>query len=67
VGSLPVEPEGVEQLLVDCLHYLTDAGQPPPESLGPGFAAVALGRVDDSRPVAFQPAPVVLFALEALE
>src|SRR5215213_11332131 len=64
VGSLPPKPEGVEELVVDCLHYLTDAGQPPPESLGPGFAAVALGRVDDSRPVAFQPAPVVLFALE---
>ena len=34
--------------------------------LGPGFAAVAFGRTDDLRPVAFQPAPMVFFTLEAL-
>jgi hypothetical protein len=67
VGPLPPGPEGVEQLVVDRLHYLADAGQPPPESLGPGFARVALGRVDDSRPIAIEPAPVILFAFEALE
>src|SRR5215210_8457598 len=66
VGLLPVKTEGVEQLVINRLDDLMDAGQPPPELLGPGFAGVALGRVDDVRPVAFQPAPMVLFALKAL-
>jgi hypothetical protein len=67
VGSLLPEPEGVEQLVVDRLHDLTDAGDPPPQALGPGLLRVALGRMDDLRAIAFEPAPMVLFSLKAFE
>jgi hypothetical protein len=66
VRSLSAKAEGVEQLIVDALDDLADAGQPPPEPLRPRLATVALGRVDDARPVALKPASVVLFALKAL-
>src|SRR5215204_4470665 len=65
VGPLPPEAQGVEELIVDCLHDLTDRGNPPPQALGPGLSGVSLGRMDYLRPVAFEPAPVVLFSLEA--
>src|SRR3712207_6007722 len=66
VGSLPPEPKGVEEFVVDALDDLAYSGHPPPQALGPGFAAVALGRVDDACPVALQPAPMVFFAFKAL-
>jgi hypothetical protein len=67
MGALPPEAEGVEELVVDALYDLAYSGHPSPQALGPGFAAVALGRVDDAHPVAIEPAPMVFFALEALE
>jgi hypothetical protein len=68
MGPLPPEAEGVEELVVDALDDLADAGHPSSQSLGPTpLAAVAFGRVDDVCPVVFEPPPMVLFALEALE
>ena len=66
VGTLSPEAEDIEELVVDCLDDLTDGGHPPPQTLGPGPFGVALGRMDHSRSVALQPAPVVLYSLEAL-
>ena len=67
MGPLPPEAEGVEELVVDALDDLAYSGYPSSQALGPApLAAVALGRVDDARPVAFQPAPMVFFALKAL-
>ena len=31
MGTLPPQAEGVEQLVVDALHYLADRGHPPPQ------------------------------------
>jgi hypothetical protein len=65
VGPLLPQAEGVEQLVVDRLYDLTNAGDPPPEPLGPRLLGVALGRMDDFGSVAFQPTPMILFSLEA--
>src|SRR5919112_5744897 len=65
VGTLAPKPEGVEQLVVDRLYDLTNAGDPSPEPLGPGLLGVALGWMDDLGSVAFQPTSMVLFSLEA--
>src|SRR5215213_12027554 len=65
VRPLLPQAEGVEQLVVDRLYDLTNAGDPPPEPLGPGLLGVALGRMDNLGSVAFQPTPMVLFSLEA--
>src|SRR5215213_8045115 len=66
MGALPPEAKGVEELVVDALDDLAYSGHPSSQALGPGFAAVALGRVDDAHPVAIEPAPMVFFALKAL-
>src|SRR5918995_2329425 len=66
-GTLPPKSEGVEELVVDRLHDLTEGSQPPPQTLGPAsLFGVALGRMDDLGSVALQPAPMVLYSLEAL-
>jgi hypothetical protein len=67
VGTLSPEAEGIEELVIDRLDDLTDGGYPPPQTLAPGPFGVALGRMDHLRSVALQPAPVVLYSLEALE
>src|SRR5215217_9003137 len=66
VGTLPPQAEGVEELVVDRLYDLTYPGDPPPQRLGPGLFGVALGRMDQLRPVALEPAAMVFGALEAL-
>jgi hypothetical protein len=66
MGPLSPEAEGIEQLIVDALHDLADASHPPPQALGPGLAAVALGWVDDARSVEIEPPPMVFLAFEAL-
>src|SRR5918995_6996009 len=67
MGPLPPEAEGVEQLLVDALHDLADARDPPPQTFGPAsLAGVAFGRMDDVRSVTLEPPEVVFSALEAL-
>src|SRR5215211_4350894 len=67
VGPLPPQAEGVKQLVVDRLYDLTNAGAPPPQALGPAsLLGVAFGRMVHLRSVALQPAPVVLYSLEAL-
>src|ERR671910_749829 len=66
-GPLPPEAEGIEELVVDRLHDLAYSSYPSSQALGPvPLAGVALGRVDDAHPVAFQPASMVFFALKAL-
>jgi hypothetical protein len=68
VGTLSPQAEGIEQLVVDSLDDLPYPGNPPPQALGPAsLTGVALGRMDHIRTIAFEPAPVVLRALEALE
>src|SRR5512133_623334 len=66
VGTLPPQTEGIEELVVDRLYDLTEGSHPLLQTLGPGHFGVALGRMDHLRSVAFQPAPVVLYSLEAL-
>jgi hypothetical protein len=67
VGTLSPEAEGIEELVIDRLDDLTDGGYPPPKTLAPGPFGVALGWMDNLRSIALQPAPVVLYSLEALE
>lgn len=66
VGPLSPQTEGVEELVVDRLHDLADAGDPSPQALGPYLTGVAFGRTDKPRSVPIEPAPMVFFALEAL-
>src|SRR5215203_6430927 len=67
MGPLPPEAEGIEELVVDRLDDLAYSSHPSSQALGPvPLAGVALGRVDDACPVAFQPASMVFLALKAL-
>src|ERR671927_494872 len=66
MGPRPPEAEGVEELVVDRLHDLADAGDPPPQALGPYLRGVAFGWTDKPRPVALEPPEVVFGTLEAL-
>src|SRR3954470_8308454 len=67
MGPLPPQTESVEQLIVDALYDLTDAGYAAPEQLGTYFTAgVALGRADEPRPVVIEPPSVILRPFEAL-
>jgi hypothetical protein len=67
VGTLPPEAEGIEELVVDRLHDLTEPGHPPPQAFGPAsLLGVALGRMEHLRSLALKPAPMVLYSLEAL-
>jgi hypothetical protein len=66
MGPLLPQAEGVKQLVVDRLYDLTNAGDPPPQALGPGLLGVApTGRMDDLGSVALQPTPMIVFCLEA--
>jgi hypothetical protein len=67
VGTLPPEAEGVEEFVIHRLHDLTDAGDPPPQTLGPGLFRVALGRMDYLRSVVIEPAAMVFSTFEAFE
>ena len=46
VWALPVQPEGMVELVKDCLHYLAYPSQPSAQCFGPGIPAVALGGTD---------------------
>src|SRR5918993_1148061 len=66
MGTLPPKSEGVEELVVDRLHDLTEGTHPPPQTLGPAsLFGVAFGRMDDLGSVALQPTPVVFGPLKA--
>jgi hypothetical protein len=66
MGALPPQTEGIEELVVDRLHDLTEGSHPLPQTLGPAsLFGVALGRMDDLSSVALQPTPVVFRSLEA--
>src|ERR687898_1643696 len=67
VGTLPPEAEGIEELVVDRLHDLTEGSHPLPQTLGPAsLFGVAFGRMDDLDSVALQPTPVVFGPPKAL-
>src|ERR687897_1486767 len=67
MGSLPPQPESVEQLVIGVLHYLADARDPPPQAFGPALlAGVAFRRMDNVCPVTFEPPEAVLCAFETL-
>src|SRR5215216_3931828 len=66
MGTLPPQTEGIEELLVDSLHDLTEGSHPLPQTLGPAsLLGVALGRMEDFSSVALQPTPVVFSSLKA--
>jgi hypothetical protein len=63
--TIPPQAEGVEEFVVDRFDDLRYTGDPPPQALGPAsLFGVSLGRVNNLRPVAFEPTPMVLFAFE---
>ncbi len=67
VRPLPVQAEGVNQLLGRGLHDLADAGYPTPQAFRLCFASsVAFGRADEPCPIALEPAPVVICPLKTL-
>ena len=49
MGPLPPQTEGVEELVVDALHDLAYASDPPPQALGPYLQGVAFGWAEISR------------------
>ena len=55
VRALPVQPEGMVELVEDSLHDLAYPGQPPAQSFRPGISAVAPGRTDQPSSVAVPP------------
>src|SRR5215210_378242 len=66
MGTLPPQTEGIEELVIDRLHDLTEGSHPLPQTLGPAsLFGVALGWMDDLSSVALQPTPVVFSPLEA--
>jgi hypothetical protein len=64
--TLPPEAEGVEEFVINRLDDLTYPSNPPPKTLGPGLFGVSLGRMNNLRPVAFKPTPMVLGTFETL-
>ena len=66
VRPLPVQPEGVVELLKDRFHDLAYPSQPAAQSLGPRGLAVAFGRRDQPGAVAVLPPLMPLPSLEAL-
>jgi hypothetical protein len=62
--TLPPEAEGVEEFVINRLDDLPYPGNPPPQTLGPGLLGVALGWVNNPRPVAFEPTPMVFGTFE---
>src|SRR5215207_3624877 len=67
MGSLRAKAKGIVELLVNRLDDLANACRPTPQPLGPSpFAPVLSGWAHDARSVEIEPAPMVLFALEAL-
>ena len=66
VRPLPVQPEGVVELLKDRFHDLAYPGQPAAQSFGPGSLAVAFGRRDQPGAVAVPPPLMQLPSLKAL-
>jgi hypothetical protein len=68
MGPLSPETKGVEEYVVDALHNLTYSGHPLPQALGPApLAAMALGWINNPRPVALLPPLMVLSTLKTLE
>src|SRR5829696_9488288 len=65
MGTLPPQTEGIEELVVDRLHDLTERSHPLPQTLGPGHFGIALGRMEHLSSIALQPTPVVFSSLEA--
>src|SRR5215212_3966566 len=67
MGPLPPETKGVKEFVVDALHNLTYSGHPLPQALGPApLAAIALGWMNNPRPVALLPPSMVLSTLKTL-
>ena len=66
VRALPVQPEGMVELLKDRFHDLAYSSQPAAQSLGPVGLAVAFGRRDQPGAVAVLPPLMPLPSLEAL-
>jgi hypothetical protein len=66
VGTLSAKAEGVVQLLLDGLYYLTDGRSPASQPLWPTSAAsIAFWRADDARSVEIEPPPMVFLTFEA--
>ena len=66
VRALPVQPEGMVELLEDRFHDLTYPGQPAAQCFGPRGLAVGFGRRDQPGTIAVLPPLMPLLSLEAL-
>src|SRR5215472_9189433 len=64
--SLPVEAEGMRELLIHGLHDVPHPSDPAPEPLGPRRPALALGRADALGAIGFPPRHLMDAALETL-
>ena len=65
VRALPVQREGMVELVEDGLHHLAYPSQPPAQCFGPRVPAVAPGRTDYPGPVAVPPPLSCRLALKA--
>ena len=66
MGPLPVQAEGMMELLIDRLDDLADSGEPAAQRLRPRPLAGALGRTEDLRPIGLPPHRMVCLPLKAL-
>ena len=66
VRSLPVQAEGIVELVKDRFHDMAYPSQPAAQSLGPRGLAVAFGRRDQPGAVAVLPPLMLLPSLEAV-
>src|SRR5919205_2953767 len=66
MGPLPVQAEGMPELLIHGLHDLAHPSHPAPEPLGPRRPAMALGRAEDLGAIGPPPGHLIDLALETL-
>lgn len=65
MGSFPNQAEGVEQLVVDGFHDLTQTCQPVPPGFGPFLFTALMGRADNLCGILVKPASMQLISGEA--
>jgi len=66
MGPLPIEAEGMMELLIHRLHDLAHPSEPTPEPLGPRRPTIALGGTDDLGAISPPPCRLIGLPLETL-
>src|SRR5215471_5124983 len=66
MGPFTIEAEGMPELVIHGLDYLTYPRQPAPEPLGPRRSAIALGRAEDLGAIGLPPGLLIGVPFEAL-